>query len=152
MLQFRKPVEKREMEFKLKMMKREGVRMFLNANVIGEFKESGGAKVAKQKMFVLLEPLDPSLKGVKDVLGRRNVNPIKLEAVRRPLNSVDVLHLLEYYAKQGRGEFDAAYRALYDRCPGLVREAVEMARVISRFTNDPEGELARLCVEYVEGR
>ena len=108
--------------------------------------------MARQKVFVLLEPLNPSTKGIKEVLNERGLNPIKMEAIGgRRLNTIDVLHLLEYYAKQGRGEFDVAYQVLYGKYPDLVREAVEVARVISRFSGDPERALAKLCVEYVEG-
>jgi len=129
-----------------------GVRIFTGAKIIEPIERVKGAKVAQQKAFVLLEPLTSSLKEVKDVLGKRGVNPIKLEALRRKLNVIDVLHLLEYYAKQGRGEFDSVYRILYSKYPGLVREAIEVARTIAGFVNDPESALAELCVKYVEGR
>jgi len=131
---------------------REGVKLFEGGGIIKGVEEIRGAKVARQKVFVLLEPLDPSTKGIKEVLNERGLNPIKMEAIGgRRLNTIDVLHLLEYYAKQGRGEFDVAYQVLYGRHPDLVREAVEVARVISRFSGDPERALAKLCVEYVEG-
>jgi len=132
--------------------KKEGVKMFEKADIIRSIEKIKGAKVAQQKMFILLEPLNSSLKGIKEVLGKRHVNPIRMEASGRPLNSIDVLHLLEYYAKQGRGEFDMAYQALYNKRSNLVREAIEMARVIERFSNDPESSLARLCLDYVGGR
>jgi len=135
----------------LEKPEKEGVKMFVKANIIRGIEKDKGAKVAQQKMFTLLEPLDPSLKSIKDVLGKRNVNPVKMVAFGRPLNTIDVLHLLEYYAKQGKGEFDLAYQTLYNRNSRLVREAIEVARVIARFSNDPESALARLCVEYIEG-
>jgi len=30
-----------------------------------------------------------------------------------------------------------------------VREALEVARVLANFTNDPERDIAKLCIEYV---
>ncbi|RLI77769.1 hypothetical protein DRP04_10870, partial [Archaeoglobales archaeon] len=111
-----------------------------------------GAKVAQQKAFVLLEPLDPSLKGIKEALSLRNLNPIKLATTNRKqgkLNTIDVLHFLEYYAKQGRGEFDTIYQQLYSKYSNLVREALEVAKVLANFTNDPERDIAKFCIEYV---
>ena len=129
-----------------------GAKLFEKAGIIRNVENVKGAKVAQQKAFMLLEPLEPSLKGIKEVLGIRNVNPIRLEANNRSIHSIDILHLLEYYAKQGRGEFNRAYQMLYNKYPKLVREAIEIARVIKNFANDPERFLAKLCVEFVEGR
>ena len=131
---------------------REGVKLFENADLIRSVKKVKGAKVAQQKAFVLLEPLKPSLKGIKEVLSLRNLNPIKLATSNRrgsKLNTIDVLHLLEYYAKQGRGEFDTIYQQLYNKYPSLVREALEVARVLARFTNDSERDIAKLFIEYI---
>ncbi len=113
-------------------------------------------RLPSKKAFLLLE-LEDSLKEIKDMLGRRSLNPIKMSVDikserNKKLNVIDVLHLLEYFAKQGRGEFDTAYRELYSRHPELVREALEVARVLSKFSNDPESLLAKFCIEYVEGR
>lgn len=135
----------------------EGVRFFEQSAIITSVENVKGAKVAQQKAFILLEPLEDSLKEIKDTLGRRNLNPIKMSVDtkserNKKLNVIDILHLLEYFAKQGRGEFDTAYRELYSRHPELVREALEVARVLSKFSNDPESLLAKLCIEYVEGR
>jgi len=127
-----------------------GVRIFTEAKIIEPIKRVKGAKVAQQKVFRLLEPLGSSLSDVKELLGARGVDPVKLTAGKRSLNTVDVLHILEYYARQGRAEFSKAYSELYARCPSLVREAVECARVISGFTGDPEFYLAKLVVDYVE--
>ena len=137
---------------KVEKKEKEGVKMFEKSGIIKATEKTIGAKVAQQKTFTLIEPLDPSLKGIKEVLGVKGINPIRMEASGRRLTCVDILHLLEYYAKQGRGEFDIAYRTLYNKYPSLVREAVEMAKVIARFLNDPECSLARLCLKYVEGR
>jgi len=137
--------------------KQEGVRLFEQSAIITSVERIKGAKVAQQKAFLLLEPLEDSLKEIKETLGKRSLNPIKMSVDikserNKKLNVIDVLHLLEYFAKQGRGEFDTAYRELYSKHPELVREALEVARVLSKFSNDPESLLAKLCIEYVEGR
>jgi len=131
---------------------KEGYKLFDKADIIKSFEGIKGANVSKPKSFVLLEPLSPTLEGLKNVLGRRRVNPIKLEPDERQMNSVDVLHLLEYYAKQGRAEFNAAYQSLYSKFPAQVREAVEVAKVISEYDGDPESDLSKLVKDYVEGR
>ena len=129
-----------------------GVRMFVDAKIIEAVEKVKGAKVAQQKVFRLLEPLGNSLDDVKKLLGARDVDPVKLVAEKRKLNAIDVLHMLEYYARQGRVELNKIYGELYTRYPNLVREAIECARVISGFVVDPESYLAKLVIEYVEGR
>jgi len=132
--------------------KEQGVKLFVNARVIEPVEKVKGAKVARQKVFRLLEPLGDSLNEIKKLLGIRGVDPVKLEAKNRSLNTIDVLHLLEYYAKQGRAEFGKIYTELYARHSDLVREAVECARVLSGFIGDPESDISKLVIEYVEER
>jgi len=122
---------------------------------VGYFVETGllkpvaskGAGVAKQKAFRLLEPLDASINGLRELLGERGVDPVKLTARGRNLNAVDVLHLLEYYAKLGKKEFDAAYGELSGVSPSLVREALEVAKVVAKMEGDPE---RGLCISLLE--
>lgn len=127
-----------------------GYRLFSNARIIKPV-DTSGPNVSKPKAFTLLEPLEESLEAVKSLLGRRGVNPLKLAATGRRFNSIDALHLLEYFAKQGRGEFEAVYRELYSRYPREVREAVEVARVLSGLAGDPERPLAGLVLKYLGG-
>ena len=132
--------------------RQEGYKLFEDTGVIKGIDKSSGANVAKQKAFILLEPLSPTIEEIKRVLGEKCVNPIRMEALNRRLNTVDVLHLLEYFAKQGRADFAAAYKNLYASRPNETREAVELAKVISGYTGDPERDMARLVVDYVQGR
>ncbi|BAA79372.2 conserved hypothetical protein [Aeropyrum pernix K1] len=130
---------------------KEGYKTFVNAGIIKSAEEVKGANVAKQKAFALLEPLDSTIEELKKLLGVRGVNPIKMDAERRSFNSIDALHLLEYYAKQGRSEFKTTYQILYSKYPKQVREAVEVAKVISSYPSDPETNLAKLVRDYIEG-
>ena len=133
-------------------VEKEGYKLFVNSGIIRGVEEVKGSKVSRPKDFMLLEPLEPSIEGLKRVLGLGGVNTIKMEAGGRTVNSVDVLHLLEYYAKQGRAEFNVVYQSLYSKYPGQVREAVEMVKVISGYVGDPEGVLTKLVKDYIEGR
>jgi len=123
-----------------------GVGYFVEAGVLKPV-ASRGASVAKQKAFRLLEPLDASISGLRELLGERGVDPVKLTARGRDLNAVDVLHLLEYYAKLGKREFDAAYTELSGVSPSLVREALEVAKVVAKMEGDPE---RGLCISLLE--
>ena len=129
-----------------------GYKIFLNSKIVKPLEETSGANVARQKTFTLLEPLESSLEAVKKLLGERGLNPIKLEAEGRQLNSIDILHLLEYYALQGRGEFSIAYRDLYGKYPQSVREAIEVAKIIKDMEMDPEKDLAERVIEYIKER
>ena len=133
----------------LEKAEKEGYKLFERGGIIRSIKEVGGAEVAKQKAFSLLEPLNPTIEGLKRVLGERGVNPIKMEAEKRDFNSIDALHLLEYFAKQGISEFKIAYQNLYEKYPNQVREAVEMAKVISGYSGDPESDLAKLVRDHI---
>ncbi|MCD6593234.1 hypothetical protein J7L00_04035, partial [Candidatus Bathyarchaeota archaeon] len=129
-----------------------GYKIFLNSKIVKPLEETSGAKVARQKTFPPLEPLETSLEAVKKLLGEKGLNPIKLEAKGRQLNGIDILHLLEYYALQGRGEFSIAYRDLYGKYPQSVREAIEVAKIIKDMEMDPEKDLAERVVEYIKER
>ena len=99
---------------------------------------------------MLLEPL--SNNNLKNILGEREIDIVKMEAQQRDFNSIDALHLLEYYATQGRSEFKIAYQALYNKYSSQVREAVEVARAIRGYLGDPERDLTELIITYLEGR
>ncbi len=129
---------------------REGYRFFVNAGIIKSINKVSGAKVSRPKEFVLLEPLKPSLEELRKILGMRGVNPIRLEAEGRSLNSIDVLHLLEYYALQGVTEFNVIYQSLYNKYPTQTREAIEIAKVISGYLGDPESDLSARVLEYIK--
>uniref|UniRef100_A0A7C3WJQ2 DUF1156 domain-containing protein n=1 Tax=Thermofilum pendens TaxID=2269 RepID=A0A7C3WJQ2_THEPE len=115
----------------------EGVKRFVASHILKPTAATG-AEVSKQKAFKLLEPLNTSIDTVRELLGERGVDPVKLVASNRELNTVDVLHLLEYYARMGKKEFDSAYRELLGISPSLVREALEVTRVIAGMDGDPE--------------
>jgi adenine-specific DNA methylase len=129
-----------------------GYKLFESAGIVKSTGNPSGDKKSKQKEFTLLEPLNTTIGELKRVLGVRGINPLKLAAEGRKINVIDVLHLLEYYARQGSDEFQAVYKSLYNMYPELVKEAVEAAKVIRGYAWDPESDLSNLVIEYIEGR
>ena len=129
---------------------KEGYRRLGSAGIIKAAEKTQGASVAEQKAFVLLEPLPNN--DLKSLLGERGIDIVRKEARQRNFNSIDALHLLEYYARQGRSEFKIAYQELYNKYASQTREAVELARVIRNYPGDPERDLAELIITYIEGR
>jgi adenine-specific DNA methylase len=129
-----------------------GYKLFERAGIVKSSGSRSGSKSSKQKEYILLEPLSTTIDELKRVLGMRGINPLKLAAEGRKMNAVDILHLLEYYAKQGSSAFRAVYQSLYNMHQELVKEAVEAARVISGYAWDPEAGLSKLVIEYIEGR
>jgi len=112
-------------------------------------KEEGGARVAKAKTMVLVEPASTSRSAVAELLALRGLSIEKPE-IRC---SVDMLHLLEYHAlAHSRREFAQIAGELKKRHPAFYDEAISMAKIFSRILpdNDPEGELCRRILEGTE--
>jgi len=127
----------------------EGWRRFVNNTVV---KPVSGS--SKTKDYVLIEPHGTGIEELKRVLDDHGISAVHLSAKGRELTSVDILHLLEYFARQGCTAFIPVYRELYARNQQLVREAVEATRVILRqfkYSGDPESELAENVLACIGG-
>ncbi len=96
----------------------------------------------------LLDPTSTERGGLERFLLRRGLEPNN-PVIR---NSVDALHLLEYYsvAYSGR-EFKDRLEELRTDHPREVQEAISMAKILASVlpTTDPEGELASRVVGRV---
>ncbi|CAB49791.1 DUF1156 domain-containing protein [Pyrococcus abyssi] len=103
-----------------------------------------------------------------DILGERALNTRELQAFLRerglnpqdpvPRNSVDVLHLLEYYSLLGSDVLKERVEALKKRHAPLVEEAIAMAKLVSSYYKamysqmlSPLGVVIRADERKVEG-
>ncbi|MEM1606501.1 MAG: hypothetical protein QXW41_09675, partial [Fervidicoccaceae archaeon] len=103
--------------------------------------EEAGAKVAKAKRLVLLEPQSMEKAKVAELLEVRGVGVSEQPRIRC---TVDVLHLLEYYAvAYSAAEFERRLEKLRESYPAQVNEALSLARIFVRVLpeSDPERKL-----------
>ena len=117
-----------------------------NKIVMERKKRSGGKKEVE---YILQAPLTTSPSGLEAFLvSRRGIDPSR----PRPRNSVDMLHLLEYYAvKYDRDAFNKLLNKLKSdpRAQELIDEAKGLAILTCRlFEGDPEQELAKRLLSY----
>ena len=104
-------------------------------------REEAGAKVAKAKRLVLLEPQSAEKAKVAELLEVRGVGVSEQPKIRC---TVDVLHLLEYYAvAYSAAEFERRLEKLRENYPAQVNEALSLARIFVRVLpeSDPERKL-----------
>jgi len=112
-------------------------------------KKESGTRVSKAKTMVLAEPASANRSAVAELLELRGVGIEKPE-VRC---TVDVLHLLEYYALiHSRREFVRRIDELKSKYPAFVEEALSMARIFSKVlpNDDPERNLCTRILETIE--
>jgi len=122
------------------------VREAIEERIILPGREGGGARVAKAKTMVLVEPTSASRSAVAELLALRGLSIEKPE-IRC---SVDMLHLLEYHAlAHSRREFAQIAGELRRQHPAFYEEAISMAKIFSRILpdDDPERELCRRILE-----
>ncbi|MEM1820882.1 MAG: DUF1156 domain-containing protein [Thermofilaceae archaeon] len=103
--------------------------------------EEAGAKVAKAKKLILLEPQSIEKAKVAELLEVRGVGVSEQPRIRC---TVDVLHLLEYYAvAYSAAEFERRLEKLRESYPAQVNEALSLARIFVRVLpeSDPERKL-----------
>ncbi|MEM4445148.1 MAG: DUF1156 domain-containing protein [Thermofilum sp.] len=103
--------------------------------------EEAGAKVAKAKRLILLEPQSAEKAKVAELLEVRGVGVSEQPRIRC---TVDVLHLLEYYAvAYSAAEFERRLEKLRESYPAQVNEALSLARIFVRVLpeSDPERKL-----------
>jgi putative DNA methylase len=108
--------------------------------------ESKGAKVAKPKSLVLMEPTSNEKAKLEELLEVRGVG------VREPeiRCSVDALHVLEYYSVAlSCGDFKKKVDELKSKYPSQVEEAVLMAKMMAKVLSNDDKEKV-LCQRIVE--
>jgi putative DNA methylase len=108
--------------------------------------ESKGAKVAKAKSLVLMEPTSNEKAKLEELLEVRGIS------VREPeiRCSVDALHVLEYYSVAlSCGDFKKKVDELKSKYPSQVEEAVLMAKMMAKVLSNDDKEKV-LCQRIVE--
>ncbi|MEM2126755.1 MAG: hypothetical protein QXH67_00840 [Candidatus Bathyarchaeia archaeon] len=115
----------------------------------GKEEEEEGARVAKAKTLILIEPTSTERSKMAEFLEVRGVGIVEPQ-IRC---AVDALHTLEYNAiTYSRDEFTRRLEALRGLYPAHVEDALSMARIMARVLpdNDVEKDLCRRVVEYLQ--
>ncbi|MGC8933460.1 MAG: DUF1156 domain-containing protein, partial [Candidatus Methanodesulfokora sp.] len=120
----------------------------INLRILRE-RESKGAKVAKAKSLVLMEPISEEKAKLEEFLEVRGIS------VRDPniRCSIDALHILEYYSVAFPcGEFRNKVDELKSRYPSQVEEALLMAKIMVKAlsSDDRERSLCQRIIECLE--
>jgi len=106
----------------------------------------GGAKVARAKTLMLVEPVSADRSKLAELLEAKGIG-IAEPKIRC---SVDALHVLEYYALvYSREEFRRRLDELKAKFPAQVEEALSMVKIMARVLPDRDIEKG-LCVRVVE--
>ena len=105
-------------------------------------------------MFILLSPRDSSTNSIREVLKLRQLDPTELEVLIKdrvePLTtSIDVLHLLEYAVQHSPEYYKEVYGKLATKYPTLLEEAINVAKVLSKIDDDPEGCLCEIIIKSI---
>lgn len=106
----------------------------------------GGAKVAKAKTLILLEPPSIEKSKISEFLEVRGIGVSNEPNIRC---AVDVLHVLEYYAiKYPVVEYMKNLEVLREKYPSLVNEALSLAKILARILpeSDPEKYLCERVI------
>jgi len=91
----------------------------------------------KDSKFYLVEPASTDPDSLFRLLKQRRIDPSN----PRVSNSVDVLHLLEYWVvRYPSSTFMERYEALRSAYPAFVEEAISMAEVFSKLLQDKDPE------------
>jgi putative DNA methylase len=120
----------------------------INLRILRE-RESKGAKVAKAKSLVLMEPISEEKAKLEEFLEVRGIS------VRDPniRCSIDALHILEYYSVAFPcGEFRNKVDELKSRYLSQVEEALLMAKIMVKAlsSDDRERSLCQRIIECLE--
>ncbi|MEM0192446.1 MAG: DUF1156 domain-containing protein, partial [Candidatus Korarchaeum sp.] len=108
--------------------------------------EEAGAKVAKAKTLILLEPPSVEKAKIMELLEARGVGASEEPNVRC---AVDTLHLLEYYAvAYSAAEYMRRLEKLREKYPAQVNEALSLAKIFARVLPEDDPE-RRLCERVV---
>ncbi|MEM4546118.1 MAG: DUF1156 domain-containing protein [Nitrososphaerota archaeon] len=108
--------------------------------------EEAGAKVAKAKTLILLEPPSAEKAKIMEFLEAKGVGTSEEPNVRCAVNA---LHLLEYYAvAYSATEYIHRLEKLREKYPAQVNEALSLAKVFARVLPEDDPE-RRLCERVI---
>jgi putative DNA methylase len=107
-----------------------------------------GAKVAKAKSYLLIEPPSDERSKLAEILEVRGVNPENPQ-IRC---TVDALHTIEYYAAAySRDDFRRKLEEITTTYPSHAEEALTLAKILAKILpkEDPERGICKRIVEYL---
>ncbi|MEM4564967.1 MAG: DUF1156 domain-containing protein, partial [Desulfurococcaceae archaeon] len=108
--------------------------------------EEAGAKVAKAKTLILLEPPSAEKAKIAELLEAKGVGTSEEPNVRC---TVDALHILEYYAiTYSATEYVRRLEKLREKYPAQVNEALSLAKIFARVLPEDDPE-RRLCERVI---
>ena len=108
--------------------------------------EEAGAKVAKARTLVLLEPPSAEKAKLAELLEARGVGVSEEPGIRC---AVDALHTLEYYAvAYSAAEYTRRLEKLREKNPAQVNEALSLARIFAKVLPEEDPE-RRLCERVI---
>ncbi|MEM1636061.1 MAG: hypothetical protein QW545_07745 [Thermosphaera sp.] len=115
--------------------------------VIKAYGREDETEVASRKTYILIEPVKANDElELSEVLRQHGVDADNPSSFKSP---VHVVHALMLYSLKPKDLFAKYYEKLYTANPGLVAEAVELAKALATLEGDPEAELARRVLEYM---
>jgi putative DNA methylase len=117
--------------------------------ILRRSEKEAGAKVAKAKTLILVEPPSMERSKIAEFLEIREIG-IRDMKIRC---SIDVLHVLEYFAViYSREEFKRKLDELRANYPAFIEDALSMARIMAKILpeEDVEKTLCNRIVEYLE--
>ena len=117
----------------------------------GELEAGGVVKRKGRNEYTLYSPdllKEITTKELQKFLAEKGLNPLEPE----PRNTVEVLHLLQYYSLLGRDRFKEWVEKLRTRWPAQVNEAVTMARLIvsyyeAAYSEDPRVKKGKMTID-----
>jgi putative DNA methylase len=107
-----------------------------------------GAKVAKAKSYMLIEPPSDECSKLAELLEVRGVNPENPQ-IRC---TVDALHTIEYYAAAySRDDFRRKVEEITTTYPSYAEEALTLAKTLAKILpkEDPEWGICKRILEYL---
>jgi putative DNA methylase len=107
-----------------------------------------GAKVAKAKSYMLIEPPSDERSKLAELLEVRGVNPENPQ-IRC---TVDALHTIEYYAAAySRDDFRRKVEEITTTYPSYAEEALTLAKTLAKILpkEDPEWGICKRILEYL---
>jgi putative DNA methylase len=107
-----------------------------------------GAKVAKAKSYILIEPPSDERSKLAELLEVRGVNPENPQ-IRC---TVDALHTIEYYAAAySRDDFRRKFEEITTTYPSYAEEALTLAKTLAKILpkEDPEWGICKRILEYL---
>ncbi len=130
---------------------REGLKRFIGRIIAPTGRRDRATSVASRKLYYVIEPRGSDEASVAEVLSIKGIDASRIDKVPPGrINSVDLLHVLEYYSFRPRSVFHRVFEDLSIRFGDKINEAVELAQALSRIMGDPEAVLAKRVLEYLD--